>query len=58
MYFLLNYGRGYTGEFVGGMAFDELNWHVGRLSDELKEKRQAQQQHDQRMAQRSRAARR
>jgi hypothetical protein len=38
MYFLLNRGQGYTGEFVGNMTFDEMNWHVAKLNDDLKEK--------------------
>ncbi len=49
-YFLLNCGNGYDGGFVGDMTFDELNWHVGRLNDELKEKHQAQQRHNQKLA--------
>ena len=57
-YFLLNYGHGYTGEFVGGMTFDEMNWHVGKLNDELKEKQQAKEKAARKASQQVRAARR
>jgi hypothetical protein len=57
-YFLLNRGHGYTGEFVGGMTFDELNWHVSKLNDELRERQQARQQEAQRLKQQARSGRR
>jgi len=57
-YFLLNYGKGYTGGFVGEMAFDELNWHVGKVMDDLKERKRLQDQEAQKLKSQARRARR
>ena len=55
---MLNCGHGYTGNFIGGMTFDELNWNVGKLNDELQEKHRLREQAARKQGQQIRAARR
>jgi hypothetical protein len=40
------------------MSFDALNWHVGKLNDELKEKQQLREKAARKANQQGRAARR
>jgi hypothetical protein len=43
-FFLLNYGQGYTGDFIGQMDFDALNWHVTKLHEKLTAEQKAREQ--------------
>ena len=35
----MNYGHGYTGDFVGSMSLDELQWHVNKRYEDLMEQK-------------------
>ena len=41
-FFLLYYGNGYTKESVDTMSFDEMQWHVNRLREQLEAEKKSQ----------------
>ncbi len=54
-FFLLYYGHGYTQAGIGALTFDELNWHVNKLAEQLKEEKRIRDQQVRKMKSRARA---